>query len=882
FYEWLENPLPEDEREDVGLVELHQFGNEVVRAIERDRLVMLVPTYLLDEIGWYTNKLGICLYVRRLLIDDELLQLNKILVGNYTTFHGVEQRIVVDDTSAVVVSGAGGEDDEPSDESGDEDGKADGYDRGGGQGDGENELPVYQSQWSAARSGKRAAGLLPNDELSQFGGSSSGSETPSNRSDLANGSSFSESRAGSLVTSDDSDEGGNGEELPRAEEHNSVQSMNNLNLPGVVSGSCGEGDEPSDGSDDEDGKADDYDRSGPDNGENEVPVYQSLRSATGSGKRAAGLLPNDELSQFGGSSSGSETPSNRSDLANGSSFSESRAGSLVTSDDSDEGGNGEELPRAEEHNSVQSMNNLNLPGVVSGSCGEGDEPSDGSDDEDGKADDYDRSGPDNGENEVPVYQSLRSATGSGKRAAGLPPNHELSEFGGSSSGSEVLLNHRDLGKGSSFSDSRAGSVGISDDSNEGGNDGEPPRVDERNSAQSMNFIWQGLCIFLCIFIILRWPAVLLLVFLVWFFRTPTKRVFEDGLNPDYDESSSAGDGSQENQMMPKFSNPTSEESTDISNKGIAAAELPPSTEETAESAGRAIVNNYPETTVERGNNVAGCIINGPVDLSVKNFNSSPPEGLEDPKFTIDVSTSSTAIYKNRIQEFTLGFKLKVMITQSSHQFELSNIVLGATEHLVKNKRYYFNNFIIKITPCNARVACPNAHPEEAIRHWKMKQSSGTDGIKWCHNVDKPAIRAENLRYQFGTYRTKYKWESYGPEPTEYLVDLNVGLTFFKSNFKDIRGGGNDYDLINSVSIRIKNIRRHGKVIVTPRTPGLTWKVAANVEMNRRELFWHLSSFAECQNCCELEAGIRPVNEKSSLTRTINNWRNLSFRGSRLT
>ncbi|RUP47907.1 hypothetical protein BC936DRAFT_145183, partial [Jimgerdemannia flammicorona] len=766
FYEWLEKPLPEDEREDVGLVELHQFGNEVVRAIERDRLVMLVPTYLLDEIGWYTNKLGICLYVRRLLIDDELWQLNEILVGNYTTFHGVEQRIVVDDTAAVVVSGADGEDDE----SGDEDGKVDDYERRGGRGDGENELPVYRSQWSALRSGKCAAVLPPNHELSEFGSSSSGSKVPSNRRDLGKGSSFSGSREGSVGTSDDNDKGGNGGDLPRTDESNSAQSVTNRNSQGVVSGAGGEDDEPSDGSDDEDGKADGYDRSG-----------------------------------------------------------------------------------------------------------QGDS-----------------------ENELPVYQPQLSAARSGKRAAGLSPNHELSEFGGSISGSEVPSNHRDPGNGSSFSYSRTGSVGTSGDNNKGGSGGDLPRADERNSAQSVNnFIWQGLCVFLCIFTILRWPAVLLIVFFVWFFHIRTMREFEDGLNPNYDESSSAGDSSQVNRMTTitpsvplKSSNSTSEESqiagsssiksTDISNKRIVAAELPPSTEKTADSAGRAIVNNYPETTVERGNNVAGCIINGPVDLSVKNFNSSRPEGLEDPKFTIDVSTSSTAVYKNRTQEFTLGFKLKVMITQSSHQFELSNIVLGATEHLVKNKRYYFNNFIIKITPCNARVACPNAHPEEAIRHWKMKQSSGTDGIKWCHNVDKPAIRAENLRYQFGTYSTKYKWESYGPEPTEYLVDLNVGLTFFKSNFKDIRGGGNDYDLINSVSIRIKNIRKHGKVIVTPRTPGLTWMVAANVEMNRRELFWHLSSFAECQNCCELEAGIRPVNAKSSLTRTINNWRNLSFRGSRLT
>ncbi|RUO95534.1 hypothetical protein BC936DRAFT_143819 [Jimgerdemannia flammicorona] len=67
FHDWLYKPLLDKEKRNNQLVELHQFGNAIASVIKKEKLVMLVPTYLLDDIGWYSDKLGICLYVRQLL-----------------------------------------------------------------------------------------------------------------------------------------------------------------------------------------------------------------------------------------------------------------------------------------------------------------------------------------------------------------------------------------------------------------------------------------------------------------------------------------------------------------------------------------------------------------------------------------------------------------------------------------------------------------------------------------------------------------------------------------------------------------------------------------------------------------------------------------------
>ncbi|RUP49953.1 hypothetical protein BC936DRAFT_140894, partial [Jimgerdemannia flammicorona] len=637
LYDWLGKPLPEEEKKDFELVELHWFGNAIVPIIGRDRLVMLVPTYLDDNIGWYTDNLGICLYVRKLLSDNELWQLNEILEGNCTTFHGV--------TQIVAVSGADGEGTKFSDERIDVDEKVDRHYWNGGQDDGENQMQVYRSPTSGAGSGKRTTGLSTTDVSTEICGSSSG--------------------------------------------------------------------------------------------------------------------------------------------------------------------------------------------------------------------------------------------GTGNS------------------------NHRNFDERTSFSDGGAGSAHTNDDNDEGGNDRELPRGAESNSVNSVNLNWQICMLVLCIFILFRWPANLILVLLWVLFFVPSTRGFENNLNSNYDEPLSAADDPQELSLPSHLRNIISEEtpisgtssfgSNDISNDGIEAAAISTATERTAaptvydniergsnsggnifhgpnnEGISATETSSAKEKTtatkvnidVERGINAGGSIFNGHTELRTINYNFQSaavpllPEILEDPKFNIYVCTRSTTTLKGKTQEFTISFKLKIMVTESSHNFELSDVVLtGGTKHLIENQRYYFNKFSIKIIPRNGLVDFPKEHHEVEIRHWEMTQKSGTDGIHWCHKVDNPAKRAGNLRHQFGIYRTECKWECYGLEPTEYSVDLKVGLTFTTYDLRGIWSIKNDRDLINSVSIRIKNIRKHERVIIALKAPMCTWNVAKNVkldgrgskEMNRPESFWHSSRFPQCTDC----------------------------------
>ncbi|RUO97098.1 hypothetical protein BC936DRAFT_140989 [Jimgerdemannia flammicorona] len=95
FYDWLEKPLPEGDKEDTQIVELHKLGVKIAKFINnKDRLLTLMPTHLLSDMNWGTYSLGIRLYVRRQLNENELQSVNKIIKKSDSVFKGVEQLVV--------------------------------------------------------------------------------------------------------------------------------------------------------------------------------------------------------------------------------------------------------------------------------------------------------------------------------------------------------------------------------------------------------------------------------------------------------------------------------------------------------------------------------------------------------------------------------------------------------------------------------------------------------------------------------------------------------------------------------------------------------------------------------------------------------------------
>ncbi|RUS34499.1 hypothetical protein BC938DRAFT_480111, partial [Jimgerdemannia flammicorona] len=181
-------------------------------------MIMFMPTYLLDKFGWYTDKLGICLYVRWPLTIDKLQLLNDMIKENntITIFHGVEQLVVVDDTTASEGDKSSDDNiDEPSDGTKDE-----------GQSNDENRMPINQSQ----RSENDPAESSPKHESNEGGSPFSGGGATSDLGNLGEGSSFPRIGAGvagqASNTSVNNGEGGDDVGLSRPEEIDSTQPMN--------------------------------------------------------------------------------------------------------------------------------------------------------------------------------------------------------------------------------------------------------------------------------------------------------------------------------------------------------------------------------------------------------------------------------------------------------------------------------------------------------------------------------------------------------------------------------------------------------------------------------------------------------------------------------
>src|SRR3954469_7826312 len=94
--------MPQEEKKDKALVELHRLGSMIVDVDTEKSLITLLPTYLEDKYGWGTNKLGVAMYVRTRLADETLKMVENILFSHQEMFKGVKQVIV--DKAAVADS----------------------------------------------------------------------------------------------------------------------------------------------------------------------------------------------------------------------------------------------------------------------------------------------------------------------------------------------------------------------------------------------------------------------------------------------------------------------------------------------------------------------------------------------------------------------------------------------------------------------------------------------------------------------------------------------------------------------------------------------------------------------------------------------------------
>lgn len=210
FHGWLREPLVETAKENIK--ELHWLGNKIADIIGNEQLVMLTPTYLLDDFGWYKDMLGISLYVREYLFEDKLQMVKDVMKDHCKIFHGVEQLVVGNAAAGhevermIAVSGA--HDDESSDESSDEDEQS--KDRG--QGTDGDRVPNSQFLGSSENSGENSH-VLENHESNEHSASSSGGE-PSNHGSLDKDFLYSIDETG---CSEDKRDNGNG--APKRSDH---------------------------------------------------------------------------------------------------------------------------------------------------------------------------------------------------------------------------------------------------------------------------------------------------------------------------------------------------------------------------------------------------------------------------------------------------------------------------------------------------------------------------------------------------------------------------------------------------------------------------------------------------------------------------------------
>ncbi|RUP52050.1 hypothetical protein BC936DRAFT_142465 [Jimgerdemannia flammicorona] len=211
--------LPEEEKEDTELVEFHQLGKKIAEFINnKDRLVTLMPAYLLGDINWDTYSLGIRLFMRWQLDEHELQNVNKIIEKYGKAFRGVEQLVFV---------GVAASDGKPSDGSNNEGKEDDGHGRRIGQNDGKNN--IYQSRDSDAGPAENQAQSSRKHQSNEGGDSCSGGVGPSDLDNFGEGSTFLRTGAGgagrSQNTSGNDDEGGDDGGLSRREEIDSTQLM---------------------------------------------------------------------------------------------------------------------------------------------------------------------------------------------------------------------------------------------------------------------------------------------------------------------------------------------------------------------------------------------------------------------------------------------------------------------------------------------------------------------------------------------------------------------------------------------------------------------------------------------------------------------------------
>ncbi|RUS35031.1 hypothetical protein BC938DRAFT_476676 [Jimgerdemannia flammicorona] len=510
--------------------------------------------------------------------------------------------------------------------------------------------------------------------------------------------------------------------------------------------------------------------------------------------------------------------------------------------------------------------------AASGVGGDNVDPSDSSNSEGHDADGHNRSvGQSDGENRL----SQRSGAGSGQSPAKSSHKHEPNEGGSSSAGVGTL----DLD--GAVDANRPNTSGNNDEGVDGGGLSRP---EASSSTESVIRNWRHLlgsfceCFHCCFSGVSRDHHII---------------EAEENSRPGFH----AGDDptTQYNEAMtpsipPIFSNPTDETpqitvtssigSPDSTNERTAAGGLHSSTEENNTHSNTStsmpnIMNHNRETNVSQGINAAGAIFQY---SNVNVFNeicrrAPTPERSEDTKFFVSVYTSTIAVLEDKKQEFTIQFTLKITVSKSSHEFELSKIVLaGGLEHLIPNERYYFNNLLIEIAPCNAKTKYDQVQPVDENRgNWLTSLRTTSNAIRWCHKIDDPEKQAGVLRYKIETHRVKHEWEHFDREPTEYSIDLKVGLTFSRHRFYTGARLQNDYDLVNSVSIRVKNIREHHKVTKPPSVLLCTWELTKAKYVSRglnsrdtSEAVVCRAHFAECAKCCTLAAGIGTIRKPPKL------------------
>ncbi|RUS27149.1 hypothetical protein BC938DRAFT_483654, partial [Jimgerdemannia flammicorona] len=427
-------------------------------------------------------------------------------------------------------------------------------------------------------------------------------------------------------------------------------------------------------------------------------------------------------------------------------------------------------------------------------------------------------------------------------------DQRVGESNGEKGGSSIGVGPPDL--------DRAGSANPSGNNEEGVDGDGLSRPEASNSTQSMIGNWQHLLGSFC--------DLCCCCCRVW---RDSRSAEVDEILPDLHAPSNADDNPivQTPTLPPILSNspPDSPNERTAAVAGLHTSEEGETHSNTSDTKPN-IVNHNRETNVSQGINAAGSKIQYSNFTIFNGINPSAPtpEKSEDAKFSVAVYTSTTAVLDDKKQEFTIKFTLTITVTKSSHQFELNDIILaGGLEHLTANERYYFNNLLVEIAPRNAQTECSQVQPvNKSQGHWLISERTSSNAIRWCHKIDDPEKHAGVLRYEIETHRVEHKWEHFCSEPTEYSIDVKVGLTFSRHRFYTGARLQNDYDLVNSVSIRIKNIREHHKVMETARALSCKWELTKANYVPRRlnstdtsKAFIRLAHFTECTKCCALAA-----------------------------